>query len=270
MVGKAHLSYPGNVTQGYKDSVLAWQRLARAHIKGNVGYVPGLIAHDHHGPKRCRRYHDRWQILARNQFNPFTDLRIAKWMKGAGEHIHEALEYAKGREVVVQAGAHVGIWPWLLESYFRRVYTFEADAVNYECAARNLDDFLEAEVTLTKAALGARGGTLPWYRSISNTGKHRPNELGRGKTAGTVAVVTIDSLDLPACDLICLDIEGYEQAALKGGTATIEKYRPVVLIEDMPHAPWHGLPLGGAQKWLEARGYRLATRVGEDQIWVPA
>jgi FkbM family methyltransferase len=189
-----------------------------------------------------------------------------KWKRQAEEHIDAALEYVKCRDVVVQAGAHVGIWPLQLSALFKRVYTFEADEVNFRCAALNIDD---DSVILIKAALGAKCGTLPWYRSLSNTGKHRPNELGRGKHAGTVDVVTIDSLDLPALDFLALDIEGYEQAALKGGTATIEKYRPVVLIEDMPHAPWHGFALGGAQRWLEARDYRLATRVDDDQIWVP-
>jgi FkbM family methyltransferase len=195
---------------------------------------------------------------------------FAKWMQSAGGHIHAAMEYVEARDIAVQAGAHVGIWPWVLSDAFRRVYTFEADEVNYECASRNLDDYLSTEITLIKAALGAQCGTLPWSRSLSNTGKHKIDTKGRGIAAGTVDVVTIDSLDLPSCGLICLDIEGYEQAALKGGTATIERFRPVVLIEDMPHAPWHGLPLGGAQRWLEARDYRLATRVDDDQIWVPA
>jgi glycosyltransferase involved in cell wall biosynthesis len=76
LVGKAELSYPSQVTQGYKDSVLAWQRLAKAHIRRNVGYVPGMITHWWHGKKVNRRYHDRWSILVRNQFNPYLDLRM--------------------------------------------------------------------------------------------------------------------------------------------------------------------------------------------------
>jgi FkbM family methyltransferase len=194
---------------------------------------------------------------------------FAKWQREAEAHIHAARQYVRGYDVAIQAGAHVGIWPWLLESYFKRVYTFEADPVNFQCAERNLDEFLSIEVTLTRAALSDRNGTLPWYRSLSNTGKHRPNVLGRGKTDSTVDAVTIDSLDLPACDLICLDIEGYELAALKGAAATIKKFRPVVLVEDLPHAPWHGLPLRGVAVFLEVRGYRMARRIDNDQIWVP-
>jgi FkbM family methyltransferase len=192
---------------------------------------------------------------------------LGKWWDESLDHTCAAMTYAKGFDVAVQAGAHVGIWPFRLAAFFKRVYTFEADPVNYECAERNIEP--HKNIILTRAALSDRSGSLPWYRSLSNTGKHRPNVLGRGKTDSTVGAVTIDSLDLPACDLVCLDIEGYELAALKGGTATIERFRPVVLVEDLPHAPWHGLPLGGVATWLKARDYRMAQRIDSDQIWVP-
>jgi glycosyltransferase involved in cell wall biosynthesis len=93
MIGKAELSYPPRVTDAYKESVLAWQRLSRAHHERNVGYVPGLVTHWHHGPKRLRRYHDRWQILERGVFNPFTDLRMDRgqglwrWADGNSERM---------------------------------------------------------------------------------------------------------------------------------------------------------------------------------------
>jgi FkbM family methyltransferase len=194
---------------------------------------------------------------------------FGKWQRDAIEHIDAALKCTKGREMAVQAGCHIGLWATYLADHFDKVRTFEADPVNLQCAAANTNNIRAGNVVLRDAALSDRVGTLPWYRSLSNTGKHRPNVLGRGKTDSTVDAVTVDSLDLPACDLICLDIEGYELAALKGSTATIDKYRPVVLVEDLPHAPWHGLPLGGVATWLKARGYRMAQRVDNDQIWVP-
>jgi hypothetical protein len=41
----------------------------------------------------------------------------------------------------------------------------------------------------------------------------------------------IDDLNLPSCDLIHLDVEGYEAAALQGAIETIKKFKPVVIIE---------------------------------------
>jgi FkbM family methyltransferase len=151
-----------------------------------------------------------------------------------------------------------------LSYQFPCVHTFEADPVNYECAAKNLYQYRLVE--LHKAALSNRNGTLPWYRSISNTGKHKP--ATKGKVDCQVEAVTIDSLGLPACNLICLDIEGYELPALQGAERTVARYRPAVLFEDLGHAKFHSLPLDGVQKWLTNMGYEHAETVDADQIWV--
>ena len=41
----------------------------------------------------------------------------------------------------------------------------------------------------------------------------------------------IDDLNLTECDLIMLDVEGYELHALNGAIETIKKYGPVICIE---------------------------------------
>lgn len=43
--------------------------------------------------------------------------------------------------------------------------------------------------------------------------------------------VTIDSLNLDSCDVIHLDIEGYETNALRGAMKTIQKYKPLIVLE---------------------------------------
>ena len=188
-----------------------------------------------------------------------------KWRCEARSHIDAALERVQSRAVAVQAGCHVALWARYLAEHFDKVHTFEADPVNYRCAERNVADY--PRIALTKAALGARCGASPWYRSLSNSGKHKL--ASKGKVHSTVDVVTIDSLDLPACDLICLDIEGYELPALRGAKATIDKYRPVILFEDLGHAAWHGLPRDGVQKFLAARNYAEVAQVDNDHIWAP-
>ena len=80
-------------------------------------------------------------------------------------------------------------------------------------------------------------------------------------------VSTIDDLDLYACDLICLDVEGYELAALKGANATLADFQPVVLFEDIGHGKRYGVPPGAVQRYLAERGYSEVARVYDDRIW---
>lgn len=45
-------------------------------------------------------------------------------------------------------------------------------------------------------------------------------------------VLAIDSLDLPACDLIKIDVDGKEQEVLASGEMQIERFRPILYFEN--------------------------------------
>lgn len=191
---------------------------------------------------------------------------FAKWWDSAQEHVEAACKYTRGNTGVIQAGGHVGIWASLLAKRFAIVDTFEPDDVNWECLKKNTA--LLVQVTAHKEALGEGEAWGRWYRSLSNTGKHRLDPRGKGAKDGEVEITSIDWQDPVACDLICLDIEGYEEAALRGAERTVEKFRPVILTEDLPHAPWYGLKVDGVRRWMAAHGYRQAERIDDDVIWV--
>ncbi len=54
-----------------------------------------------------------------------------------------------------------------------------------------------------------------------------------GPTSGTmVKVVRIDDLKLTRCNLIKVDVEGMEVDVLAGAAATIERFRPVLFVEN--------------------------------------
>jgi len=73
-VGLGAQSIPDGAHDSYKDMVLNYQDRCDKYIQRNVGYVFGTLYHHFHGKKKDRRYHDRWQILVRNQFNPHIDI----------------------------------------------------------------------------------------------------------------------------------------------------------------------------------------------------
>lgn len=57
-------------------------------------------------------------------------------------------------------------------------------------------------------------------------------ELGGHQKGESVRVITIDSLRLPRCRLIKIDVEGMEQAVLRGARETIASHRPLLYVEN--------------------------------------
>lgn len=49
--------------------------------------------------------------------------------------------------------------------------------------------------------------------------------------SGGIPTFLIDDMQLEHCDLIFLDVEGFELEALKGATETIKKFGPLVMAE---------------------------------------
>lgn len=74
LVGAGKHSVTPGLHPSYMRKVLEWEHRALESVKRNIGYVPGLLLHHFHGHKVDRRYHDRWQILQRNEFNPDRDI----------------------------------------------------------------------------------------------------------------------------------------------------------------------------------------------------
>src|SRR5258706_3868087 len=76
--------------------------------------------------------------------------------------------------------------------------------------------------------------------------------LGGWTQGERVALTTIDSLELDACHFIKIDVEGMEQAVVRGAQATLARHRPLLYVEN--DRPEHARALVSQ---LEALGYRL-------------
>lgn len=192
---------------------------------------------------------------------PDSDREAAQIVLGQSEQIDAVARLLKRRRTAIQAGGNVGIFPKRLNRFFGRVYTFEPDPENYACLQLNL---AETNVTSVQAALGAATGSVGMELSADNVGSHRV------AGAGSIPMTTIDAYDILDCDLIWLDVEGYELEALKGAVKTIEQCRPVIVVEDFGLSRKYGIPAGAAVDWLVERGYRNAGRLDLDVVMVPA
>lgn len=169
-----------------------------------------------------------------------------------------ALRYVRTFGTVVQAGGNVGVWPKYLAQRFAGVYTFEPEPTNWECLLLNCHG---ADIVRFNYALGERSG----YIGIGYPEGRANMGACCVENYGVIPMTTIDSFDLPACDFIQLDIEGYEPWALRGARRTIDRFHPVLMLEDKGLSVKYGV----AHNWTDhIAGYRVVERINRDVVLV--
>jgi FkbM family methyltransferase len=176
-----------------------------------------------------------------------------------------AVSYCKQLRVVIDGGAHVGMWSRTFADLFDRVIAFEPAPDTFECLLYNID---APNVQCRNQALGMRPGKV--HTTLAGfEGTLREKNSGARYVAdgGTIDRVTVDSLKLGDLDLLKMDIEGSEVEALKGARHTLVRCRPVILFEGKNEWVRRGYKARAPQMFLESLGAEKFERVGVDEIW---
>jgi FkbM family methyltransferase len=134
------------------------------------------------------------------------------------------------------------------------VWAFEPNRESFRCASVTLLLNDAENVHLRHAGLtDAPGGGF--VRTVDASGRalgggsrlvEQPDERGEA-----VPLATIDEVVDEPLALIHLDVEGHERQALTGAMRTIERDRPLLVLETLPDADWvaqHLTPLGYAER----------------------
>jgi len=168
-------------------------------------------------------------------------------------HLRCALSFVKNFRTVIDGGAHQGIWTRALLEKFNNVIAFEPWPDNFKKLPEGSKNY--------RLALGNCSNDLSMAPGKDNSGQyHLVNGEG-------VEVVTIDDFDFEDVDFLKLDVEGYELFAIEGARATIEKYHPVVLIEENGLCERYGVRGGEAGEYLEDMGYEMVLRKNKDYVY---
>ncbi|HWA92367.1 MAG TPA: FkbM family methyltransferase [Rhizomicrobium sp.] len=171
---------------------------------------------------------------------------------------------------VVHAGAYFGDFlPALSQALApgARLWAFEPSEENHACAAETVALNALANVSLFKAGLGPRAGTAslciskPGGESLGGASTITRKEHRR-RGYEEVQMMSLD--DVVGADrkvsILQLDVEGYEQKALKGAQAILNRCKPLLILENLPRNPrWQ-------EKNLTAIGYREIGRVHGNSV----
>lgn len=176
--------------------------------------------------------------------------------------------YVREKNVVVQAGGNAGLYTKTYSSLFERVYTFEPEYLNFHCLVRNTG----TNVIKFQACLGNEKKfvnleeTVEYFKDCKrkkfNSGSHYVSG------PGIVPVMLLDDFDLDGCDLIHLDVEGYEAMALLGAESTIKKYHPTIVVELNGHGNKFGWSDQKTTELITSWGYEKVEQIFEDYVFV--
>jgi len=88
-------------------------------------------------------------------------------------------------------------------------------------------------------------------------------------SSGSVTMLALDDMDLPGCDLLKIDVEGFELSVLKGAKNLIRKYRPTIIMETEKKrfARRFGWRWDDAMRLLFMQGYREVERQRPDRVF---
>ena len=147
-------------------------------------------------------------------------------------------ELIKPGMVVVDIGAHIGYFTLIAARKVGsngRVYAFEPAPANYEILIRNIALNECHNVTAVPKAVCDTEGTTSFYIHMDTVAHSLyPTTLGRGKSTISVETTSLDRFfeqeGRPPVNLVKMDIEGAEAAALAGMKKLIERNETVYLF----------------------------------------
>ncbi|HSV30049.1 MAG TPA: FkbM family methyltransferase, partial [Candidatus Omnitrophota bacterium] len=175
-------------------------------------------------------------VLLYNRFDRYVGRSIAAYREyGLGE---QALlrRFILPGDTVLDVGANIGAHTLFFARAVGpagRVHAFEPQRVVFQslCANMALNDITWAHCHWK--AVGAAPGiaSIPPvdYASTENFGGMA---LAAGGNGEPVEVATIDSMNLPACRMMKVDVEGMEQQVLLGAAETIRRCKPILYLEN--------------------------------------
>jgi FkbM family methyltransferase len=232
----------------------------------------------------------RWGTMLYHRHDFFIGRSLERYGEFSPDEANMLAQLVRPGDVVIDGGANQGVFTVLfgqLVGIDGVVYAIEPQRLTYQvlCGNAALNSLLN--IHAIQAALGSSPGRalIPLVdpRAVLHSGGVSAAMSGSGEP---VQVITVDSLGLTRLDLLKLDIEGHERAAIRGARQAIARFRPVIYVEnDKPEhflglisdirelgyqMYWHCPPFYSANNWKADPENLFGGVVSANMLCLPA
>ncbi|MBP7844750.1 MAG: FkbM family methyltransferase [Proteobacteria bacterium] len=167
---------------------------------------------------------------------------------------------------IIDVGANIGFTANLFSKHTSKpffVYAFEPEKWNFKILEESIKKNNLSNVKAISLALGETDSRKTFWINPKNSADHRVLSATQSRNQNeTVEIITknFDSYweqqGFERISLIKMDIQGYELFALKGMEKSLQKYRPLILIElDNEKLKDHGHSVEDIYSLLSSLGY---------------
>ncbi len=193
-------------------------------------HSPDIFVNDYTVLKQCR--HGYFLFNRNDRFIGRALDQYGEWCEG---EIATLAQLVRTGDMVLDIGANIGTHAIAFANLVTAtglVIAIEAQRqiYNYLVANVAINNLLNV-VCMNNAAGQNPGSVLVPLLSPSVAINFGALNVAAQQAGEPIQVITIDSLELPRCKLIKIDVEGMEPQVLLGARRTVERLRPFIFVE---------------------------------------
>ena len=198
----------------------------------------------------------------------FTFYNLGSWGTGKNNGFNKLIDLAKGKKVVYDIGAHIGLCTMPISRVLNeggRCYAFEPAKANVKLLKQHLKMNNINNVHVIESLVGGeRLERVGFYEMNGDSGMNTISRVKKGVKEYKMTFkkqITIDGFVKEkgfVPDLIKIDVEGAEIRVLSGGEEVLKKYHPEIIISVHPkHIKDLGYSLDHLRKTISDLGYEI-------------
>ena len=191
---------------------------------------PPILTNGHLRLRRCRH-----GIMLYNLNDTYLGTMLDLYGEYSESEASMFGHFLKPGMTAVEVGANIGAHTLALAELVGprgRVLAFEPQRVVFQMLCANLAVNGIEHVDAHWAAVGKASGEITVPRLPATIRNNFGGIAIGGERGDAVRLVTLDSLELPACDFLKVDVEGMEHDVILGARDTIRRTRPTISLEN--------------------------------------